>query len=50
MNLLFNKEEEYTSPVCRVYSVNLEGAIATISSSSEVPGVVSDDDDNDGEG
>ena len=29
MSLLFNKEEEYTSPVCRVYSVNLEGVIAT---------------------
>ena len=50
MNLLFNKQEEYTSPKCRVYSINLEGAIATVSSGGEVPGVVSDDDDNDGEG
>lgn len=50
MNLVFNKIEEYTTPVCRVYSVSLEGAIASFSSGSEVPGVPSDDDDNDGEG
>ncbi len=31
MNLVFNKEGEYTSPICRVYSVNLEGAIASYS-------------------
>ena len=31
MNLVFNKEGEYTRPICRVYSVNLEGAIANVS-------------------
>ena len=37
MKFNFNTEKEYTAPVCIVYSVNLEGAIATMSSGDEVP-------------
>lgn len=46
MSLFFNKEEEYTSPLCRVYSVNLEGAIANTSGGAggnEVPPVEEED-------
>jgi hypothetical protein len=34
MSLFFNKEEEYTSPVCRVYSVNFENLMQSSSPSS----------------
>ena len=37
MNLLFNKQEEYTSPKCRVYSVTLEGPIAIVSGENGTP-------------
>jgi hypothetical protein len=36
MKFNFNTEKGYTAPVCKVYSVNLEGAIATMSSGDEV--------------
>ena len=50
MNLVFNKDGEYTSPTCRVYSVNLEGAIATVSGENGTPvdwGDPEDPDNND---
>ncbi len=31
MKYNFNKEKEYTAPFCKVYSINLEGAIAKTS-------------------
>lgn len=37
MNLVFDTQKEYLAPACRVYSVNLEGTIATMSSGDEVP-------------
>jgi hypothetical protein len=37
MQFKFTDEREYIAPVCRVYSVNLEGTIATMSSGDEVP-------------
>ena len=43
MRLCYFKEEEYVAPVCKVYSVNLEGAIATISSGDDVPPAEEDD-------
>ncbi|MBP5518155.1 MAG: hypothetical protein J6X91_05835 [Bacteroidales bacterium] len=36
MKFNFNTEKEYTAPVCRVYSVNFESTIATLSSGDEV--------------
>ena len=36
MKFNFDKEKEYITPVCKVYSVKLEGAIATMSSGDEV--------------
>lgn len=43
MNLNFDKEMEYLAPVCKVYFVNLEGAIATLSSGDDVPPAEEDD-------
>ena len=37
MTIHFDTLEEYLAPICIVYSVNLEGAIATMSSGDEVP-------------
>ncbi len=31
MQLEFINSEEYVAPVCKVYSINLEGTIATLS-------------------
>ena len=36
MQFKFTDEKEYLAPVCKVYSVNLEGAIAKFSSGDEV--------------
>ena len=36
MQLEFIKSEEYLAPQCKVYSINLEGAIAQFSSGDEV--------------
>ena len=36
MKFNFDKEKEYVAPFCKVYSVKLEGAIATMSSGDEV--------------
>ena len=43
MQLEFIKHEEYTAPNCRIYSVNLEGAIATFSYGDNVPPAEEDD-------
>lgn len=43
MKFNFNSKKEYTAPVCRVYSVNLEGAIAKLSSGDDVPPAEEDD-------
>ena len=37
MNLLFKKQEEYTSPKCRVYSVNLEKLMLVSSPGEDTP-------------
>lgn len=37
MKFQFYNEKEYRAPICKVYSVNLEGTIATMSSGDEVP-------------
>lgn len=36
MQFKFTDEKEYIAPWCKVYSVNLEGAITTMSSGDEV--------------
>lgn len=48
MNLVFNKEEEYISPMCMVYSVNLEGSIAIVSGENGTPVDWEDPEDPDG--
>lgn len=42
MKFQFNTEKEYLTPVCKVYSVNLEGVMTT-TSGDEVPPTPEDD-------
>ena len=41
--MITHKREEYAKPFCKVYSVKLEGAIATMSSGDEVDPSPEDD-------
>ena len=43
MQFKFTDEREYIAPVCNLYSIKLEGTIATMSSGGEVPNSVEED-------